>query len=387
MIVLGNNKDKFGFYKIGDYKTYSKIEAIELHKHTKIHPHWDFNQSIFAKYDWTVEPTESLDELYAKRARQIREDYDYVVLFYSGGADSGNIVDTFVDNNIAFDEIASYNFHKADPDPDNYFNAEQIKVSYPRIKRLQERGIKFRHRIIDMSDMAFKIITDKSYNLNRAYYGTGRWGVSHVAKGQIRDYVEDYKRLIESGKKVVFVWGIDKPRLYFENNRYCIRFLDVVDSGISCLTQINNRSWEYDELFYWAPESMDIICKQGHILKNFFIKHKIYKQEKYYSDTLIDLPNIDKIFANQNTEDGLSYRNLINTLIYPKFNLKTFTLGKVLSLVTSSRDDVFNSDPEFGRQQIILKQHLSQLDPYWMNDTNNIEKGIKASISPPYYLE
>ena len=132
---------------------------------------------------------------------------------------------------------------------------------------------------------------------------------------------------------------------------------------------------------------MDIVCKQGHILKNFFIKHKIYKQEKYYSDTLIDLPNLDKIFANQNTEDGLSYRNLINTLIYPKFNLKTFTIGKILSLVTSSRDDVFNNDPEFGRQQAVLKQHLSQLDPYWMNDPNNIEKGIKASISPPYYLE
>jgi len=387
MIVLGNNKDKFGFYRIGDHKTYSKVEAIELHKHTRIHPHWDFNQSIFAKYDWTVEPSESLDELYAKRARQIRETYDYVVLFYSGGADSGNIVDAFVDNNIRFDEIASYNFYKADPNPNIFFNAEQVNVSYPRIKKLQQQGIKFQHRIIDMSDAAFKIITDKSYNLNRAYYGTARWGVSHVAKGQIRDYVEDYRRLIESGKKVVFVWGIDKPRLYFENNRYCIRFLDIVDSGISCLTQINNRAWEYDELFYWAPEAMDIVCKQGHILKNFFIKHKIYKQEKYYSDTLIDLPNLDKIFANQNTDDGLSYRNLINTLIYPKFNLKTFTFGKILSLVTSSRDAVFNNDPEFGRQQAVLKQHLSQLDPYWMNDHNNIEKGIKASISPPYYLE
>jgi hypothetical protein len=310
-----------------------------------------------------------------------------VVLFYSGGADSGNIVDAFVDNGIRFDEIASYNFYKADPDPNIFFNAEQVNVSYPRVKKLQQQGIKFRHRIIDMSDAAFKIITDKSYNLNRAYYGTARWGVSHVTKGQIRDYVEDYRRLIESGKKVVFVWGIDKPRLYFENNRYCIRFLDIVDSGISCLTQINNKPWEYDELFYWAPEAMDIVCKQGHILKNFFIKHKIYKQEKYYSDTLIDLPELDKIFANQNTDDGLSYRNLINTLIYPKFNLKTFTFGKILSLVTSSRDDVFNNDPEFGQQQAVLKQHLSQLDPYWMNDPNNIEKGIKASISPPYYLE
>jgi len=49
--------------------------------------------------------SESLDFLYALRARQLREKYDYLVLYFSGGADSTNILKTFIDNNIFLDEI------------------------------------------------------------------------------------------------------------------------------------------------------------------------------------------------------------------------------------------------------------------------------------------
>jgi len=385
--ILGNNKDKFGFYRVGNYRTYSKIEAIEMHTRTGIHPHWDFNEAEFSSYDWTVEPTESLEELYAKRAQQLREDYDYIVIFFSGGADSGNIVNSFVNNGIAFDELATYAYWAADPDPDSYFNSEQLKVSYPRIKQLHDQGVKFLHRVIDFSDIAANILEIDTHRLDRAYYGSGRWGISHLAKGYIREHVADYRRLIEQGKKVAFVWGCDKPRLYRENNRYCIKFLDVVDAGISSRTQIVNRDWEYDELFYWAPEAVDIVCKQGHILKRFFEKYKIYKEDKYYSDTLIDLPSLEFIFANQNTDDGLSYRNLINTLVYPGFSDRTFTIGKPQSLVTSQRDNVFNKDTGYRIQLDLLRAHLSKLNPYWLNDPNDIERGIKCSISPAYYLE
>ena len=44
MNSFDHNKDKFGYYLVGDFKTYSKVEAIELHKLTGIHPHWNFNE-------------------------------------------------------------------------------------------------------------------------------------------------------------------------------------------------------------------------------------------------------------------------------------------------------------------------------------------------------
>ena len=118
--ALISNKDKFGYYSVGDIKTFSKIEAIELGKKIKRWPRWDFNDSIFGHYDWTTPSSLSLKELYRRRAQQIREKYDYVVIWYSGGADSFNVLDSFLSNGIKVDEIAHCWSVKADKTYDTY---------------------------------------------------------------------------------------------------------------------------------------------------------------------------------------------------------------------------------------------------------------------------
>ena len=271
MIILGNNKDKFGYYRVGDYKTYSKVDAIELHTRSGIHPHWNFNEELYSSYNWTIEPTKNLQELYAARARQIRETYDHVVLMCSGGADSTNVLNSFVQNNIQFDEILTYNYWEADNNPESFFHAELTHVMYPLIKKLQEQGIKFKHRDFDMSPLVASVLTDRQFRLERGYLSSCFFGIGTVCKSFVRDHVEDYKKLSEQGKKVVFVWASEKPRVYFDG-RYNIRFLDVFDNAVNPRTQMLQRENEYDELFYWSPEAVDIVCKQGHIIKNFFKK-------------------------------------------------------------------------------------------------------------------
>jgi asparagine synthetase B (glutamine-hydrolysing) len=105
--VPAERQDKFGFYQVGDFRTYSKFEAIEQHTKTNKKLQWNFNDTIYRSYKWDQEPKESLSELYRQRAQQIREQYDYVVLWFSGGADSTNILNAFIDNNIKLDEVAS----------------------------------------------------------------------------------------------------------------------------------------------------------------------------------------------------------------------------------------------------------------------------------------
>lgn len=380
MKSFDHDKDKFGYYTVGDFKTYSKVEAIELHKQTGIHPHWDFNELVFSCYNWVKEPTNSLDELYALRARQIRDKYDYVVIFYSGGADSLNIVNTFIKNNIKIDEIATYTYHEADSDPNSFFNSELTKVAYPQIKAWQDLNVSFQHRDIDLSRITFDIVNDKHYDINRAYYANYAFGNNNLARSYIRDTVSDYRTLIAQGKKVVFVWGSDKPRIYKENNRLCIKFLDLIDGAISNRTQMLNRDWEYDELFYWAPEAVDIVCKQGHILKRVIEKNNLFANNKNYSDYRSE----EKV---KFIDNELNFRNLINTLIYSEFDPTTFSVGKPYSRLESPRDHVFNKDIIFRSQLEKLKTHLSQLDSYWLNDVTNIHKGLKLCISPAYYLE
>ena len=382
---LGNNKEKFGYYKVGDFTTFSKVEAIELSRGTGHFPQWVFNDLEFSCYDWQTEPQATLKQLYARRAQQIRENYDYVVLFYSGGADSSNILDTFIENSVPFDEIATFNYWAVDSDPTSYFNAEQVQVSYPRIKYLQDSGVKFFHRFIDLSSIAKQVLTNNDYRLSRSYWSNSHWGTSLLCKSFIRESVPAYQKLIEQGKKLVFVWGCDKPRLFQENGRYCIKFQDITDTCIATRTQIVNREWEYDEFFYWAPEAADIICKQGHVLMDFFRRSRLSPDGDHRRNDLIDHPEVNKIFGERHA--AATHRNIINQLIYPNFDMKTFSAGKHPRLINNWNDRVFLSSPHWRTHVNLLTDHLKQLDPYWHNDSNNIELGLLGQVSPSYYLE
>ena len=65
--------DDVGFYTVGKEKFYNKIHAMFRAQQVNLDPVWHFNDEVFTKFDWTVEPIESLDELHKIRAKQIRE--------------------------------------------------------------------------------------------------------------------------------------------------------------------------------------------------------------------------------------------------------------------------------------------------------------------------
>ena len=60
--------------------------------------HW------FDKFDWTKEPTDSWEDILAKRASEIRRQNNYIVLNYSGGSDSSTVLTTFFKNKIRIGE-------------------------------------------------------------------------------------------------------------------------------------------------------------------------------------------------------------------------------------------------------------------------------------------
>jgi len=100
-------KSYLGSYTVNQKVFFDKIEAIMEAQKTLADITWDFHQSQFRKVDWTIEPKLSLPELYKLRAQQIRDQYDYIVIMFSGGADSTNVLYSFLDNNIRVDEIVA----------------------------------------------------------------------------------------------------------------------------------------------------------------------------------------------------------------------------------------------------------------------------------------
>lgn len=388
---LGNNKKKFGYYQVGDFVTYSKIEALEISRLNGQFPQWRFNDLEFGAYDWALEPKESLDELYARRAKQIRDTYDHVVLFFSGGADSTNMLNAFIKNNIPFDEIATLSYWQANPDPDYYFHKEQFRVSYPQIEQWQQQGVEFFHRRIDISEITQRVLQDDQYRITRAYYSNTFWGTNHFSKSFIRETTPDYQRIIESGRKLVFVWGCEKPRIFREGDRYCVKFADYTDTTVPTRTQIIDREWEYDEFFYWAPECADLICKQGHVIKNFLSLYDIECNGRdYRNNEPIELPPLDLAFTGcpkvVRYNRGLSYRELINVLVYPDWDPATYSVGKIPGVIINPNDTIWLQDSYWRGHIDRLISHLQQIDSYWHNDLNNLNLGIKSCISPAYYL-
>lgn len=264
--------DQYGFYQIGEKKYFSRLQMMQdCQEPQKVIFH--YNDDFFSKFCWLDEPSISLDQLYRNRAEELRNTYDYLVLLYSGGSDSENILHTFVDNDIHIDEIC----HNVAGflDKDSYMNSEIYEIAIPKVKLMQDRGklIGTTHTIYDWSLNAVsgKFLDDDYLswaNLSNSFVASRSYGATAQRLGTPK-----WKELIASGKRVAFIHGYDKPRIIFREGRFNFRFSDIIHQIIS-FRDILVRGIlpaAADESFYWAPRTTcaNIIIKQCHTIKNF----------------------------------------------------------------------------------------------------------------------
>ena len=384
--ALINDKDKFGYYSVGDIKTYSKVEAIELGKKTKRWPRWDFNDSIFGLYDWTTPCALSLKELYRQRAQQIREKYDYVVIWYSGGADSFNVLDSFLSNGIKVDEIAHCWSVKADKTYDTYFNAEIKRVAIPNTQRIKQQFPGIRHRVIDQSDHIASLL-EGSMMFDWIYQSNNNLSPNALSRSYLRETEPDYLDIINQEKKLVFVWGSDKPRIYWDpdQQKFFCQFLDLIDNILSPRTQMLSRPWEHDEFFYWSPDCVDLIIKQCHEVI------KILQQNKD-NPVWFSNHNPNRWGFNPHLNKHLTQHGM-HQIIYPNWDINTFQWQKTRSSVFGDRDLWYFKSRDLSRgfrmgvdkiKQIALEENCFNLE--FLN-THRMYDGIKNFLSPRYYLQ
>jgi len=380
MMKTSFTADKFGFYTVGDRTTYSKMEALEWASTTSLEAEWNFNHSAFSALDWKHEPETDLWTLYKMRAKQIRENYDYVVLWYSGGSDSHNLLLAWIDAGLKIDEIATTWNYEATSDAQNHYNAEITNVVFPDVQKLKDSGIEFKFRLVDISQYCIDLFetwhSDFEYNVNFHV------SPNNPAKHLFRDKISDYKNMIEAGKKVCFVWGKEKPFMVYENGKHAFRFCDNIDNCVGPYVQKKYHQGWYDELFYWSPDFPLIPIKQAHVVKNF-ITHSTdagafadsvrgsYKSNGYS-------PLFDKFLKDEP----------VKTLLYPKWSNDIFCNGKAHSFVYSARDKwLLTSNVLAGlRYRSIVNSIYGRLDPL-RREEDGFKKNMMPFYSPLYYLE
>lgn len=374
-------KNKLGCYRCGDRVFYSKLDAIDYHAKTGIHPHWDFNEEVFNSYNWKLEPKETLSELYKQRALQIRNLYDYVIIPYSGGADSFNVLDTFLSNDIKVDEVATFINYEGTKDRDHYYNAEPFRVVAPTIEKLKDQYPWIKHTVVDITKLIIDQFSDDTNKFDWFYNKNMFFSPNTVATANIGIKLPQWKKIIDSGKKVCIVWGMDKPRLVHVDGKFVFRFLDIID--VNVLSMSGNCPY-VDEAFYWTPDQPKIVIKQAHILKN-------YMNSFLLTSPFISTNKSDLAFKEyQGKKYWLSVHG-VHSLIYPSWDINTFTNGKPKSCVYTIRDDWFwkesNSIVQSHVWEMGIQKIWDMVPDYWKNDPSDIHRGLKGCWSKDYFLE
>src|ERR1035437_1260718 len=274
----------YGYYTVGTKIVISKIEAILETKRTGELPNFIFNDAFYDKFNWTIEPIESLEQLYAKRAWELRNKYDYIILQYSGGWDSHNILETFIRNKIPIDElyirgpISEAKKDINDTSASNMF-AEAFFNAYPIAQYVKE---KYYPNLVITVDGEAEYVTS-FFNSERnadLFFSPTRRGASFSPSNLITRANSDivnplHRSMLDSGKKICHVVGIDKPMIHFEDGQFKIWFLDKL-LGLFFPQRASTIDLPtYQEPFYWAPSTGPLIAKQGHAIRRYFLNNKM----------------------------------------------------------------------------------------------------------------
>jgi hypothetical protein len=269
-------KTEIGYYSANgiNFST-NKVAAILEAQRTGTDIKWHYHDDILNSVDWTLEPTASLDQLYKIRAQQIRDAYDYVIVFCSGGADSTNVIRTFMDNNIHVDEVVAmipesgiknWDWDDKNVSPTNIMS-ETKYAQYPILHEVSVRKPETKITITDIFKDMLNVESDAwIYESEGDMMDLGNYS---YGKLDSLPYLVD---MAEKGVRIAAVWGTDKPIITIRDND--ILAATLVDSPIYLPKYpFKNVYPNVDRvLFYWTQDMPQLMIKQAHVVAREMLK-------------------------------------------------------------------------------------------------------------------
>jgi hypothetical protein len=368
----------------------SKNIPVEFNKNLSLYYHDEIWDTAILKYNH--ENDISLEEHYKTRAQQIRDNYDYLILNFSGGSDSTTILDTFLKNNIKLDEVyvrwpkrilgsGLYRPDNTNTDPTNmvsewdysiYPKLEWLRVNHPEIKIVVDDWIDL------MNDC---VIDDELIKKQNNNFGIINFGFSEMIS-QSAIFLES------KGKKVANIFGVDKPLLLYvpETKQYATFFTDVTLMNPGIQHAHNKIDVSNRVNFYYALDYPELTLARAYAVAKH-IKNNNLSQ-------LIDR-NIRNVCNEEQTKFLRdTYRKLADKICYPNWNMNTFQVEKdtnVNKIYHPWFDYIYKSQ-EFEGKQNKLKKTLYDIsygikDKFKNKDQNNLMVGLKTVSTKLFYLK
>lgn len=332
-----------GYYTVGDRYFLWKMLAYSEAARTGEKLQWHFHDEVWKKTDWRTPPALDLPALYRIRAEQLRQKYDYIILSWSGGADSTTVLDTFLQNNIRLDEVVvawgvrassgKYTVSATDTRAENYGSEWDFAIR-PKLEWMRTHRPDIKITLADWSDDMK--VTDDSENVLKVT-------LAHCMTGFLR--AREIDKIIQDrstrANNVCVVFGIEPVRTDIINDTYLATFFFdwFSENRSSLMPDGTPRKIEY---FYWSPDLPEICVAQAHEVMRFLRAYPSMK--KFFSRVTIGrdgeqlAPNPGNIEAD---------RIIKKTLFYPTYNPKTFQASKNVSHFAVENFKWMYTDPQF----------------------------------------
>lgn len=311
-----------------------------------------FHNSIWENFDKSKLDQQDLNKLYADRAQQLRDKYKWLVLHYSGGSDSHNILHTFLSNRIKLDEISirwpkpwlDKKFYKPNNIDTSAKNApsEFDYTIEPVLKHIQTYHPEIKINIVDYTDnlhsfASSSLLSDRIISINS----------SRSAFGSILQRLDPGtdRKMSTVDNNTGHIFGIEKPMLYLKDNDLYFYFSDVSFDTIRMEDDFNV------EPFYWTGDFPLLPMAQAYQVGIFFKNNPQYQ-------SLIPGPGKS---VQQQTSEGTLYQKLLKTILYKQsWDLNKFQVDKP-NVDRSDWHSWAHQSPELKNLNLLFKNVMHDL--------------------------
>lgn len=368
--------NKRGTYRVGDQIYTNKTEALLAASGTNHHPEWDFSNKLFQSFNWQQPISESLEELYVARCRQLRETYDYLILNFSGGSDSWTILHIFLKYNIKLDEIftfwpsralqGKYTPNRENTDPSNILSEWDFTIK-PDLDYIAAHHPEIKITINDYSDNLEDDLTESLFMLAGHHLNVGFFPRQAVNLQAGAQYSEN--------KSVGVLVGLDKPQLHIKDGGIYGYFLDLLTHTSMLPVKESNRTIE---LFYWTPDMPELAIKAAQDVA-FWLKANPQFHQLFEIGTTVN-------YADKKLKD-----DLVRTIVYPDWDNKKFQANKNQSVFASETDTwirKYYRDYKFYQAwEYYIRDFTGRIDKKYLrcSDAGTVE-GYVGFISPLYKI-
>jgi len=367
------------YYQSGDFKTSVKMLALIHASETGENVECYFEDHIWENAAKNFVPGGiNINEVYKKRALELREKYDFISLNYSGGVDSWTALHTFIDNGIKIDQIVvrfPFSFLNKKLHSPNSINTHEFNrlsewdfTVKPDLEILAKTHPEINIELVDWLEV-------NNLNVNEGNFTEihGQYRFGSVLRMPAMSDTRLEKTHLDLGHSVCNLYGVDKPRLKYKNGKFFFHFND--GAMAVCPPRLDNLAG--NEYFFWG--STNVALSQLHLLKQWFILNPQYI---YCIDDTVKVKT-----PQYATMRWRNYAEIIKFIIYPKWDFNRFQCDKPsFGSVRNSRpgDVCIESRPELNyslkKYHYLSSSYFNKIDKKFKFDNGELRQIMTKMI-------